>query len=112
MVKFKNPFRPGAGHMPPYLAGREPQIKEFRRLLDQDVILENLVLTGLRGVGKTVLLETFKPLAIQTKWMWVGTDLSESSSVSEESLAVRLMTDLSVVTSALVIAEEELPKFG
>lgn len=105
---FKNPFRPGAGHMPPYLAGREPEIKEFQKLLEQEIILENLVLTGLRGVGKTVLLETFKPLAIQAGWFWVGTDLSESSSVSEESLAIRLLADLSIVTSNLVVSEEEV----
>jgi hypothetical protein len=48
-VMFKNPFRPGAGHMPPYLAGRKSEEAEFARLLDQDVILENLILTGLRG---------------------------------------------------------------
>jgi hypothetical protein len=108
---FKNPFRPGAGHMPPYLAGRDPEIKEFDRLLGQDVILENLVLTGLRGVGKTVLLETFKPQAIQAGWLWVGTDLSESSSVTEETLAVRLLADLSVVTAQLIVHEEELGSF-
>lgn len=62
---FVNPFRPGAGHMPPYLAGRLEEKEEFLRLLGQDVVLENLVLTGLHGVGKTVLLDTFKPLAIQ-----------------------------------------------
>jgi type II secretory pathway predicted ATPase ExeA len=105
---FKNPFRPGAGHMPPYLAGREPEIKEFQKLLTQDVILENIVLTGLRGVGKTVLLETFKPLAIQAGWLWVGTDLSESTSVTEETLAIRLLADLSIVTGQLVVSEEEI----
>ena len=57
-IELKNPFRPGAGHMPPYLAGREPEIEEFKKLLNQEVILENMVLTGLRGVGKTVLLDT------------------------------------------------------
>ncbi len=109
---FRNPFRPGAGHMPPYLAGREPEIAEFKKLLDQDVILENLVLTGLRGVGKTVLLETLKPLAIQAGWLWVGTDLSESSSVTEENLSIRLLADLAVVTSQVVIGEEEFAEFG
>ncbi len=109
---FKNPFRPGAGHMPPVLAGRDLQVKEFGRLLQQDVILENLVLTGLRGVGKTVLLETLKPLAISDSWWWVGTDLSESASVSEENLATRLIADLSVVTSQLVVFETDHPGFG
>src|SRR4051812_13738928 len=90
--KFKNPFRPGAGHMPPYLAGREQEKNDFERLLKQETILENLVLTGLRGLGKTVLLETFKPLAIQSGWLWAGTDLSESTSITEENLAIRLLT--------------------
>ncbi|MBI5783218.1 MAG: ATP-binding protein [Gammaproteobacteria bacterium] len=81
--------------MPPYLAGREQEIKEFRRLLEQDTILENMVLTGLRGSGKTVLLDTLKPLAMAEGWLWVGTDLSESSSISEENIATRLLTDLS-----------------
>lgn len=47
--------------MPPYLAGREAAVHEVLRYLQQDVILTNVVLTGLPGVGKTVLLETIKP---------------------------------------------------
>lgn len=111
-VMGTNPFRPGAGHQPPYLAGRAPEQKEFARLLDQGVILENPLLTGLRGVGKTVLLETFKPLAMRRGWIWVGTDLSESASVSEEALAIRLMADLSVATSSLVVGTTDLPGFA
>ncbi len=93
--------------MPPYLAGRETEKREFKKLLEQDVILQNLILTGLRGVGKTVLLETFKPTAIQAGWLWVGTDLSESASIREESIAIRLLTDLSVVTSSVVVSTEK-----
>lgn len=105
MIKnqFPNPFRPGAGHRPPYLAGRTQETAEFARLLEQTTILENLVLTGLRGVGKTVLLEDFKPLAFQKKWLWAGADLSEAASLSEERIAIRLMTDLSIVTSAMTL---------
>jgi len=103
---FRNPFRPGAGHMPPYLAGREKEKQEFDRFLDQEVILENVILTGLRGVGKTVLMETFKPLAIQKGWLWVGTDMSESISVSEDRLATRLLADLSFVTSGIELTQE------
>lgn len=109
---FKNPFRPGAGHMPPYLAGREEETKEFKRLLGQTIILENLVLTGLRGVGKTVLLDTFKPLAIAEGWLWVGTDLSESTSISEVNLSTRLLTDLAVVTSSIVTETKSSVGFG
>lgn len=98
--------------MPPYLAGREAEKQEFQRLLTQSVILENLVLTGLRGLGKTVLLETFKPMAIAAGWLWAGTDLSESTSISEENLAIRILTDISVVTSSLVISTEAVIPIG
>jgi hypothetical protein len=103
-----NPFRPGAGHMPPYLAGRKSETNDFTKLLSQQTILENMILTGLRGVGKTVLLESFKPSAIKKKWLWVGTDLSESVSVSEMNLATRLLADLSVVTSNVVIGQSQM----
>lgn len=97
--KLTNPFRPGAGHPPPYLAGREEEKKEFARLLEQQVVTDNPILTGLRGVGKTVLLEELKSVAFREDWFWVGTDLSESSSLNEENIAVRLLADLAVVTS-------------
>lgn len=89
--------------MPPYLAGRQNEEKEFRRLLDQDPILQNMILTGLRGVGKTVLLETLRPMAIHQNWGWVGTDLSESASLNENNMATRILTDLSVFTSGMTI---------
>ena len=113
-IPFRNPFRPGAGHTPPYLAGRKEERREFLKLLRQDVILSNLVLTGLRGVGKTVLLDTFKPLAMQRGWLWVGADLSESTTVDEERLATRILTDLAVATSNLVHDQREVrrPGFG
>ncbi len=108
---FTNPFRPGAGHMPPYLAGRHKEKEEFLRLLDQRIVLENLVLTGLRGVGKTVLQDTLKPLAIRQGWLWVGTDLSESTSINEDRIAIRLMTDLAPLTSSIVLTQE-VPAMG
>jgi len=109
---FQNPFRPGAGHMPPFLAGRNEEIKEFSKLLRQNIILDNMVLTGLRGVGKTVLLETFKPIAIKEKWLWIGTDLSESTSINEENIAIRLLTDMSVVTSNIIIGTNKSHETG
>ncbi|HET8954761.1 MAG TPA: AAA family ATPase [Solirubrobacterales bacterium] len=101
--EFKNPYRPGAGHMPPHLAGRSQEFEEFARLLLQDEILENLVLTGLRGVGKTVLLERFKPRALEAGWLWASADLSESASISEMTLAQRILADLAVITSTAMV---------
>lgn len=112
IAKFTNPYRPGAGHMPTYLAGREHEKNEFRRLLGQSTVMENLVITGLRGVGKTVLLETLKPIAIGEKWLWVGTDLSETASLSEANIVTRMLADLAVVTSSISIGVTELPPVG
>lgn len=98
--------------MPPYLAGRDRETREFDRVLSQSVILENVILTGLRGLGKTVLLESFKPMAIARGWLWVGTDLSEAASLTEERMAMRLIADLAVVTSAIPYAEEEIIQMG
>lgn len=100
---FDNPFKPGAGHKPPYLAGRNNEKSEFKRLLAQSTILENAVITGLRGVGKTVLLEELKPIALAEGWLWVGNDLSESASVNEDNIAIRLISDLSSLTSMIRI---------
>ena len=108
MDPFGNPFRPGAGHVPPYLAGRDVEIADFRKFLAQSLILQNVVLTGLRGVGKTVLLDTLRPLAVNDGWAWIGTDLSETSSLTEENLATRLLTDLSVFTSSVVVAQRDV----
>ncbi len=112
MTTFSNPFRPGAGHTPPYLAGRETERNEFLRLLNQQTVLENMVLTGLRGVGKTVLLDSLKPLATSRGWIWVGADLSESASLSEHNLATRVCADLALVTSNIVVATEEVRRAG
>ena len=98
-----NPFRPGAGHSPPFLAGRETEAAEFTQLLEQGIILKNFALTGLRGAGKTVLLESLRAIAAQRGWRWVGADLSESTSISEDHLAIRLCTDLSLTTSTLMV---------
>ena len=63
----QNPFRPGAGQRPLYLAGRTYEQDQFRRFLRQDPVTQNVILTGLRGVGKTVLLELVFDVATSRK---------------------------------------------
>jgi len=66
MDPIKNPFSPGAGSPPPELVGRAPILEQGRVLLGR-VILgkpeKSLMLTGLRGVGKTVLLNEVRRMA-------------------------------------------------
>jgi hypothetical protein len=73
----KNPYRPGVGTRPPYLAGREQQIHRFERLLeDYPEKRRNLRITGLRGVGKTVLLKEYERIAKRKQWVVVRRDWS------------------------------------
>lgn len=110
--KYDNPFRPGAGHMPPWLAGRENERQEFINLLGQDIIMKNLVISGLRGIGKTVLLESFKPHVKGEGWLWIGTDCSETASLNEKTIVVRLLTDIALLTSSLKVGEKYVNGLG
>jgi AAA ATPase domain len=67
----RNPYAPGAGQRPPELAGRGREISQFRVVLERVARgrpERSLVLIGLRGVGKTVLLNSFRSMAIQQLW--------------------------------------------
>lgn len=66
MDPIKNPFSPGAGSPPPELVGRDPVLEQARILLGRiraGRSEKSLLLTGLRGVGKTVLLNEIQRLA-------------------------------------------------
>ncbi len=66
MDPIKNPFSPGAGSPPPELVGREAVLEQARILLarvQQKRSEKSMLLTGLRGVGKTVLLNEIERLA-------------------------------------------------
>ncbi len=66
MDPIKNPFSPGAGSPPPELVGRDPILEQARILLGRikaGRAEKSLLLTGLRGVGKTVLLNEIERLA-------------------------------------------------
>lgn len=66
MDPIKNPFSPGAGSPPPELAGRAPILEQARVLLGRVRLgkpEKSLMLTGLRGVGKTVLLNEVRRMA-------------------------------------------------
>jgi hypothetical protein len=65
------------GTRPPYLAGREQQIHRFGRLLeDYPEKRRNLRVTGLRGVGKTVLLKEYEQIARSNDWVVIRRDWS------------------------------------
>lgn len=65
----RNPYRPGAATPPLHLAGREPQLSRFPKILrGAPEIPANVRLTGLRGVDKSVLLKEYERLARESGW--------------------------------------------
>ncbi|MCP4304201.1 MAG: ATP-binding protein [bacterium] len=71
MDPLRNPYAPGAGVKPPQLAGRDADLDAFRVVLERvgrGLPERSLMISGLRGVGKTVLLREFQSLAEQYEW--------------------------------------------
>jgi hypothetical protein len=71
MDPVRNPYAPGAGQRPPELAGRDRELAAFEVVLERVARgrpERSLMLTGLRGVGKTVLLNALRSQAIARLW--------------------------------------------
>lgn len=107
----KNPFRPGVGARPPYLAGRDLPIRRFDALLrgapEQPA---NLRVTGLRGVGKTVLLREFQERARAQEWTPAFLEFGPSHNTNEgmtsavAALSERTRLDVSKIERVKVAA--------
>jgi hypothetical protein len=85
MDPIKNPFSPGAGSPPPELVGREGILEQARILLGR--IKErrpekSILLTGLRGVGKTVLLNEIERMAAKAGYRTVPSEAHEDKSLA------------------------------
>lgn len=85
MDKIRNPFSPGAGSPPPELAGRESILEQadvlFSRVLAKRPE-KSLLLTGLRGVGKTVLLNAVDGMARKAGFRTVLIEAHEGKALS------------------------------
>lgn len=103
-VSSKNPFRPGVGLRPLYLAGRDPSLRRFSAMLraapEQPASMR---VTGLRGVGKTVLLGAFAERAKEADWEPVELEFQPSHN-TDEALQETL-------TALLRRAQERLSRF-
>lgn len=80
MDQIKNPFSPGAGAPPPELVGRDDVLERSRVLLGRvkaGRAEKSLLLTGLRGVGKTVLLNEIERLAITADYRTITVEAYE-----------------------------------
>lgn len=72
MDPAQNPYTPGAGTRPPALVGRDKDLESFGVTLDRLAAGtggRSVILHGLRGVGKTVLLGEFESIARERAWV-------------------------------------------
>ena len=87
MDPVKNPYTPNAGTRPPELAGRDEQLEQFRILtarLKVGQTEQSMIAMGLRGVGKTVLLNAFEDMAESEGFLTYYHELTSESSLVEE----------------------------
>lgn len=86
MDRISNPFAPGAGNPPPELAGREALIEDARVILGRTKKgrpSQGMILIGLRGVGKTVLLSEIRKIAEDESFAVIFIEAHEGKSLAE-----------------------------
>ena len=101
MQRRDNPYTPGAGRRPPCLAGRDGELEEVNSLIEvlsSGGADRSRIYSGLRGVGKTVLLMEFDILAAEAGW--ATTDVQEVGSQPDfrstfAQMAARLLREMS-----------------
>lgn len=105
MDPIKNPFSPGAGSPPPELVGRDPVLDQARILLGRVKAgrsEKSLLLTGLRGVGKTVLLNEIERMAEAQGYYTISVEAHEEKHLGPllAPLLRRMFYDLNRIAGA------------
>lgn len=102
MDPVTNPYTPNAGAKPDVIVGRDDQLKSFDillRRLGRGRTEQSMIITGLRGVGKTVLLGQFRDKAEAAEWIVVEHEVSK-----HDDAAFRRETALKLRTALLQLA--------
>lgn len=87
MDPIHNPYTPNAGSRPQALAGRDQELDQFRVLvgrLKRGATEQSMIIRGLRGVGKTVLLNAFEDRAEAEGFLSYYHELTPDSSLVGE----------------------------
>lgn len=93
MDPVRNPYTPGAGIPPPALVGRDRELDGFDvavRRLELGRSARSLMLTGLRGVGKTILLGEFARIAEGYGWAYQRHEATLRGTVPFPRIVARL----------------------
>ena len=107
ILNAPNPFRPGAGRVPPELAGRSSVLADFTEMLNS-VAADGegdrpWIISGLRGVGKTVLLNQCARNAVDAGWVVVKVEATGS-----QPLAVQLAKEIYVALRKTATVSEKV----
>ncbi|MCX6406295.1 MAG: AAA family ATPase [Propionibacteriales bacterium] len=82
MDPIRNPYTPNAGAQPQVMLGRDDQLTSFELLLGRLArgrTEQSMIVTGLRGVGKTALLGQFRKKALAADWVVVEMEMRKHS---------------------------------
>ncbi len=110
MDPVRNPYSPGAGLRPPELAGRDKEVSDFlvvRRRAASALSNRSVVMTGLRGVGKTVLLNELAQAAAIDGWIIakVEADHAAGNGAFREQVSIALNRSLREATGSFGMME-------
>jgi hypothetical protein len=98
MRALTNPYTPNAGAEPQAVVGRDDQLAWFDLLLariERGRTEQSMIITGLRGVGKTVLLGQFRTKALEHDWVVVELEVSKHDETEfRRAVSARLRTAL------------------
>ncbi|HJC09585.1 MAG TPA: ATP-binding protein [Candidatus Blautia merdigallinarum] len=113
MRRYASPYTPGAGAMPRYLAGREGMLEEADKILEAVVMgypQKSVIYYGLRGVGKTVLLNAVEEKAEELNVLYTHIEIAEKRSfiIQIANASKKIIHRMSVVESAKALGHKAL----
>ncbi|MDH3368516.1 MAG: ATP-binding protein [Acidimicrobiia bacterium] len=114
MDPIRNPYSPGAGSPPPALVGRDTELEAFDiavQRLGLGRSAKSLMLTGLRGVGKTVLLREFGRTSERHGWIHQQIEATEDLQFPE-AMAMLVRKALLRLSAGQRLADRARRAFG
>lgn len=109
MESALNPYAPGSGLRPKALEGRETELESFDTIIARTrnhLHSRAIVLSGLRGVGKTVLLNAFRAHAERMDWLTVAVEARATDS-GRSSVRAKLARELVVAARASKVSRSD-----
>ena len=112
-MQYANPYTPGAGAMPAYLAGRDDIINNASKsliALNKGYPQQSVIYYGLRGVGKTVLLNKIEESAEEFGILYEHIEIAEKGSFVRQisNSSKKMIPHMSITESAKEVAKKAL----